>query len=154
MNLFFIAVIGIGFATGLRSMTAPAVVAWAGYLGMLDLRGSSVAFMASPVSVILFSLLAVGELIADKLPFIPKRTAIGPLLVRLISGALCGACLSAHHSLGVGALAGAIGGVVGAFAGYHTRHQLVSQLHIRDLFVALPEDAVAIGLAIFSVRFA
>jgi uncharacterized membrane protein len=46
---------------------------------------------------------------------------------------------------------GAAGGVIGAFAGYEIRRRLVSKLKIRDLFIALSEDLVALGLAWFFV---
>ena len=99
----------------------------------------------------IFSLLAIGELIADKLPTIPKRTAPAPLMARLITGGLCGACLcaAAAKSLVVGTLLGGVGAVVGAFLGYGIRRRL--DLYIKDLLVALCEDAVAIGLALLLV---
>jgi uncharacterized membrane protein len=117
------------------------------------LSDSSLAFMAATWALILFSILAVFELIADLLPGTPSRTAPGPLIARMISGGLCGACLcaSANQSLLVGAALGAIGAVIGAFAGYELRKRLVAGLHIKDLFIALPEDVVAISLALFFV---
>jgi uncharacterized membrane protein len=145
--------LGIGIIAGLRSLTAPAAIAWAAHLGWLGLQGSRVAFMASTVAVAVFSLLAIGELIGDKLPKTPRRTAIAPLLARIFSGALCGACLgaAANRSLLTAGLLGGIGGVIGAFAGYEIRRRLVGQLHVRDLVVAICEDLIAIGLAFFIV---
>jgi uncharacterized membrane protein len=46
---------------------------------------------------------------------------------------------------------GAVGGVVGAFAGYYARTGVVKALKIADLPIALLEDAIAIGGAIFIV---
>ena len=136
---------------GLRSLTAPAVVAWAAYLGWLNLHGSPLAFMESTVAVAILSVLAIGELIADKLPMIPKRTAPAPLIARIITGGLCGACLcaAAEQSLIAGALLGGIGGIVGAFLGYGIRRRL--DLQIKDLVVAVCEDVVAVSLALFLV---
>jgi hypothetical protein len=37
---------GIGVVAGLRSMTAPAIVAWAAHLGWISLSGSHLAFMS------------------------------------------------------------------------------------------------------------
>lgn len=144
---------GIGVVAGLRSLTAPAAVSWAAYLGWLNLQGSPLAFMGSIVTVAILSLVALGELGADKSRRIPRRTAPGPLVGRLLMGGLCGACLcaSAGQSLSFGALLGALGGLVGAFAGYELRRRLVAGLSIRDAFVALAEDAIAIGLAWFLV---
>jgi uncharacterized membrane protein len=59
---------GIGFVAGLRSLTAPAAVSWAAHLGWLDLQGSPLAFMGSTAAVAIFSMLALAELVADKLP--------------------------------------------------------------------------------------
>ena len=138
---------------GLRSLTAPAVVAWGAHLGWLNLHGSPLAFMGSTTAVAIFSLLAIGELIADKLPMIPKRTAPAPLIARVVTGGLCGACLCAAvgKSLLAGTLLGGIGGIVGAFLGYSIRKTFSENLHIKDLVVAVCEDVVAIGLALFLV---
>ena len=65
---------GIGLVTGLRSMTGPALVCWAAHLGWLSLEGSRLVFMESTLATYGFSTLALGELVADKLPFIPNRT--------------------------------------------------------------------------------
>ena len=138
---------------GLRSLTAPAVVAWGAYVGWLNLHGSPLAFMGSTAAVAIFSLLAIGELVADKLPIIPKRIAPAPLLARIITGGLCGACLCAvaRKSLIAGVLLGGIGGVIGAFAGYEVRRRLVNNLRIHDFVVAVCEDLLAVGLGFFLV---
>jgi len=149
MNSVFILAIGIGIVAGLRSLLAPAVVAWAAHLGWLNLYGSPFAFMGSTAAVAIFSLLAIGELIADKLPQAPKRTALAGLLARILTGGLCGACfcVAAGNSLLAGALLGGTGAVIGAFVGYEIRKRLMNNLHIKDFFVAICEDLIAIGLA-------
>jgi uncharacterized membrane protein len=151
LNYVFVLALGIGIVAGLRSLTAPAVVAWATHLSWLNLHGSPLAFMGSTAAVTIFFLLALGELVADKLPTTPKRTAPAPLVARVITGALCGACLStaAGKSLLAGTLLGGIGGFIGAFGGYSIRKRL--DLHIKDLVVAFCEDVVAVGLALFLV---
>jgi uncharacterized membrane protein len=153
-NYIFAFAVGIGIVAGLRAMTAPAVVSWAAYLGWLSLSGSALAFMGSIAAVATFSLLAVGELIADLLPTTPKRTALVPLVARILTGGLCGACLCGvlnKPPLITGASLGAIGAVIGAFAGYEIRRRLVRSLNVKDVFIALPEDLIAIGLALFLV---
>ena len=97
MNSELVALIavGIGIVAGLRSLTAPAVVAWAAQLGWIHLQGSPVAFMGSKWAVGIFTLLAVGELIADQLPGTPARTAAVGLSARILTGGLSGACLAA-----------------------------------------------------------
>ena len=153
MNYLFAFAIGLGFAAGLRSLTPPAVVAWATHLGWLNLNNSPLAFMGSIITVVIFSILALFELFVDLQPSTPKRTAPVPLAARILTGGLCGACLYAasNQPLVIGAILGAVGGVIGAFAGYEIRRRLVAALHIKDIFVALLEDLVAIGLACFFV---
>jgi uncharacterized membrane protein len=153
LNYVFALALGIGIVAGLRSLTAPAVVAWGAHLSWLNLHGSPLAFIGSTTAVAILSVLAIGELIADKLPMIPRRTAPAPLLARIVTGGLCGACLcaAAGQSLVAGALLGGIGGVVGAFLGYSIRRRLVNDLHVNDFVVAVCEDVVAVGLALFLV---
>jgi uncharacterized membrane protein len=153
MSYIFALALGVGFAAGLRSLTPPAVVAWAAHLGWLNLNNSPLAFMGSIITVVIFSILALFELFVDLQPSTPKRTAPVPLGARILMGGLCGACICAasNQSLIIGAILGAIGGVIGAFAGYEVRRRLVAALHIKDIFIALLEDLVAIGLACFFV---
>jgi uncharacterized membrane protein len=153
VNHLLVFAIGIGIVAGLRSLTAPAVVAWAAHIGWLNLHGSPIAFMGSTTAAIILSILAMAELIADKLPMTPKRTAPVPLVARIVTGGLCGACLcaAAGQSLGIGIVLGGIGGVIGAFAGYEIRRKLVTALNTKDIFIALLEDLVTIGLACFLV---
>jgi uncharacterized membrane protein len=145
--------LGIGFVAGLRSLTAPAAVSWAARLGWLNLRGSALAFMGSAPAVALFSLLALTEYVVDLLPRTPARTEPGPLVARIVMGGLSGACLclSAGQPWPTGALLGAVGAVFGAFLGMQARMRLVSTLKVKDAMIAIPEDLVAIGLALFFV---
>jgi uncharacterized membrane protein len=153
MNYIFVFALGIGFTAGLRSLTPPAVVAWAAHLGWLNLNNSPLGFMGSTIAVVIFSILAVVELIGDLRPSTPKRTSPVPLVARILMGALCGACLcaAANQSLIIGAILGAVGGVIGAFAGYEIRRRLVAALNVKDIFIALLEDLLTIGLAGFFV---
>jgi uncharacterized membrane protein len=153
MNYVVAFAFGIGFAAGLRSLTPPAIVAWAAHLGWLNLNNTPLAFMGSIIAVIIFSLLALFELFADLQPSTGKRTAPVPLIARIVTGGLCGACICGanHQSLVLGAILGGVGAVIGAFAGYEARKKLVATLNIKDAFVAVFEDLVTIGLACFFV---
>ena len=135
----------IGLFTGLRSLTAPAVTAWAVYFGWLHLE-RPLSYMGSIPSVAILTLLAVLELVADKLPQTPNRTSLPGLSARILMGGLVGACVAAAGAQGAiaGALLGALGGVVGCFAGYRARTGVVRSLATRDLYIALIEDLVAI----------
>jgi uncharacterized membrane protein len=143
----------IGVVCGLRSMTAPALVCWGAHLGWLHLGGSHLAFLASPIALVIFSLLAVGELVADKLPKIPRRTSSGPLAARVVLGALCGGAfaVAGGASFATCCLLGGLGGLVGAFAGYNARHVATYDGGFPDLPVAIVEDLIAIGGSLFLV---
>jgi uncharacterized membrane protein len=139
--------VGIGFVAGLRTMTAPAVVVWAARLGWLKLVGTPFAFLAHPASLIIFSLLAVGELAADKLPSAPSRKSPGPFAARIWFGSLCGGALwmGAGAAGFVGLGLGAVGAVLGTVIGHALRTGIVRALDLPDLPVALLEDAIALG---------
>ena len=109
----------IGLVAGLRSMTAPAVVAWAASFGWLHLDATPVAFLGTPVARYLLVAFMLGELVADKLPSTPSRTRPGPLVARIVTGALGGSAIAAGTggSALIGALLGALGGAAGAFGG-------------------------------------
>ena len=137
----------IGVVAGLRALTAPAVTCWAVFLHWLNLAGSPLKFMGSIFAVVLFSLLACFELVADQLPKTPARTKPAGLIPRILLGGLCGATVAAAggQSLVLGVVLGAAGGIAGAFAGYEVRTRLVKALGVPDFVIAVLEDAVAIG---------
>jgi uncharacterized membrane protein len=136
----------IGLLAGLRSLTAPATTAWATYLGWLRLQGP-LALIGSISSVAIFTLLAIVELVIDKLPQTPNRTSPLGLIARIVMGGLTGACVAAGGGrvIFLGAILGATGGVVGCFGGFRARTGLVKALGTRDFYVAVIEDLVAIA---------
>jgi len=150
-TLALVLAFGIGVVAGLRSMTAPAVIAWAAHLGWINLAGSHLDFMRSPWAVGIFTLGAIVEFVADLLPSTPSRTAAGGLIARIVTGSLSGACLGVAGSASpwAAALLGAVGALAGAFGGYQVRVGLVRALKVPDFAIAVPEDVVAIGMALF-----
>lgn len=138
----------VGLITGMRTMTPMAVFCWFAYLGLLPQTGWSF-WTAKLVTVIVFTVLALGEYVGDTLPQTPNRTAPGPLLARLGFASLVTA-MAAHATLepaAGGVVFGIIGALVGAYGGYHLR-MWASRKVGRDLPVALTESALALGLAI------
>ena len=142
----------IGVLNGLRSFTPPAVTAWAAYLGWLKLDGA-LAWIGSLPSVAILTLLAAGELVADKMPWIPNRTSIPGLIARIVMGKLTGACVAAAggQSVWLGAVCGAVGGILGAFGGYQARTRSVKALGKPDIYVAVVEDLICVGGALWVV---
>ncbi len=141
----------IGVIAGLRSLTAPAVVSWAARLGWLHVENTWMAFLGFAATPYILSVLAIGELIADKLPKAPSRKAPPGFITRILTGALSGAAVGAGSSWTVGMVAGVIGAIVGTLGGYEFRMRLVKATGGKDLPIALLEDAIAIGGAFLLV---
>jgi uncharacterized membrane protein len=142
----------IGVVSGLRAMTPLAAVSWAARLGWLHLEGTPLAFLGFAFTPYILSVLAIGELINDKLPTTPSRKTPGPFAARVVTGALCGAAAGApSQALLAGVVAGAVGGVAGTLGGYEFRSRLVKATGGKDFPIALLEDAIAICAAFWLV---
>jgi uncharacterized membrane protein len=143
-----------GFVDGLRSLTAPAILCWAAHLGWLHFAGTRFAFIDHRSTLIGFTMLAIIELVADKLPNTPARTSPVGLIARIVLGGASGLALAASAGVSV-PLAGVIasvGAIAGAFAGYHIRRAAVLQAQLPDLVAAVAEDAIAIAGGLLIVR--
>jgi uncharacterized membrane protein len=137
-----------GVVAGSRAMMAPAAAAWFARLGLLDFSGTWLAFMASPWTVAIFTLLALVELVTDQLPTTPSRTVPVQFAARMISGALSGAAVgTAGGSWPTGLIMGIVGAVIGTFGGRIVRGRLAAKFN-NDHPAAFIEDAIALGLAI------
>jgi uncharacterized membrane protein len=151
--MVFALILAIAMIAGLRALTAPAVVCWAAHLGWLNLQDSHLAWMGSTAAVAIFSILALAEIINDKLPATGSRLAPPSLVIRSITGALAGSglAIAAQQSLFLGIVVAVVGALAGSFVGYQVRHQIVAGLKIPDFPVALLEDAIAIGCGLLIV---
>jgi uncharacterized membrane protein len=142
----------IGVVAGLRALTPVAAVSWAAWLGWLNLEGTPLGFLRYMISPIISTVLAVGEIVNDKLPKTPSRKAPASFGARLVMGALSGAALGAsRQSLFFGLILGAAGAVVGTYGGYEGRVRLARAFGGKDLPAALLEDLVAIVSAFLIV---
>lgn len=141
----------LGVVAGSRTTLAPTAVSWAASQGWLDLGGSWLAFLGYAYTPYILTAMLIGELIADKLPFLESRTVPMQFSARLLSGALCGAALgTAAGALVTGIVCGIAGAAVGTLAGHAARMRLATA-YGRDLPAALTEDLVAIGGAVLIV---
>lgn len=122
-----------------------AAVSWGARLGWLHLEDTWLAFLGFAAMPYILSVLAIGELITDKLPKTPSRKAPIGFTARIVTGALCGAAIGARSDgLAACLLAGVLGAVAGTLGGYEFRSRLVRAIGGKDLPIALLEDAIAI----------
>ncbi len=143
---------GLGAATGLRSMAAPSQLSR--YLCESPGRaakGRAAGVMAWPAARSVLQFAALGEMVVDKLPIVPDRIEAGPLLGRVVWGAVAGGVLAQlnRESCIQGALLGgaAAAAATATYAGYYVRKALTQDEGLPDLPVALSEDVIAIALA-------
>jgi uncharacterized membrane protein len=147
MTIYLLALL-VGFVAGLRAMTAPAMVSWAAYLGLLDLGGTWLSFLGNAWARWILTLLALIELVTDQLPTTPSRTVPVQFGTRIVMGALSGAAVGTVSGAMIGGLlAGIIGAVIGTLGGRAIRARLAEALGA-DRPAALIEDAIAIGVAL------
>jgi uncharacterized membrane protein len=138
--------IGLAVIAGLRSMSAPAFLARAVRRG--DLRAPDMPALGSPKVSALLALLAVGEMIADKTPFIPARTSVPALLGRVLSGGLAGATLFASEGRdrNSGVILGALCAVIAAYAGENFRTVGSERLGLPNALLGTLEDKAVLAL--------
>jgi uncharacterized membrane protein len=150
----FRAASAIGVVSGMRALLPAAILAQMVRKTTLELDDSPIAKIGRPTTATAIALLAIGELIGDKLPSTPDRTKPVALVPRILSGALCGAvlCASKKRSPIVGALAGALGATGGTFAAYHLRKLIAESTELPNPAAGAIEDGIAVGLAILITK--
>ena len=155
MMTWLIAIPLLGLVTGMRTFTPMAVLCWFAYTGHLSVDGTWASWTAKLLTAIIFTVLALGEYIGDKLPQTPNRIAAGPLAARIVFGGLVGAIVAAslHLPFALGIIPGAIFAIAGAFLGFTLRRSLTVGRGLPDFPIALAEDAVTLGLAFLALHF-
>jgi uncharacterized membrane protein len=138
--------LALGAISGFRSASGPAFVSRAASRGDLDLSGTRFAFLGSSRLSKVLTLAQFGEMVGDKLPAVPGRTSLPPLLGRAASGALVGAAVfvSEDRRASAGAILGSSAAVAVAFAGEGLRGLVGGWTKLPDPVVALAEDAVVL----------
>ena len=143
----------LGVATGMRSMTPIAVVCWFAWRGQLNVHDTWAFWAGNIISVVVFTLAALGEYVGDTLPKTPSRTSLLPAVARIVFGALCGAIVATAYLQPIvgGIVFGGVGAVVGTWGGYYVRRWLSRKLRY-DLPVALLGSALAVILSVTAIR--
>ena len=150
MSIYLLCLL-IGIIAGLRTLTAPAAVAWGAWLGWMPLAGTWAGFMGHWIAVAIFTVLALAELVADQLPSTPSRKVAPQFGARIVSGAFCGAVIGTTTGIVFGGMAaGVIGAILGTLGGAEARARL-TKFFGQDQPAAFIEDAVAIAGALWIV---
>ena len=151
MSVLIIAFV-VGVACGLRALVGLAAVSWAASSGRLPLQETWLAFVGFRATPIVTSLLAIFELVTDKLPKTPSRLVPPQFGARIAMGALTGAAIGASQGhLLMGVLPGIVGSILGTLGGSKAR-AAAARLFGRDLPAALLEDVVAIALVFLALH--
>ena len=150
---WLIAIPLLGVCTGFRTMTPIALTCWYAWAGYLPVKDTWAGWIASPISVGVFTVLAAGEYVGDKLPRTPARVDPFPLIARLGFGGLVGALVATGLSGSAfeGIVLGVIGAILGTFGGYLLRRAAVDRTGWPDWRVALIEDAITITCSFFAL---
>ena len=147
----------MGFASlaGMRSMSAPAFLSH--YLSQQSnsgLAGSPLRFLQKPFTAKVLKVMTAGEMVADKLPSTPDRTAPPVLLGRLLSGALVGAAWykSRNGSAVSGGILGGLAAVAATFVTYALRTGISKQSGVPVALVGVGEDALVVAGGVALLR--
>ncbi len=132
----------------MRAMSAPALMSYRATRNPRGFKGPVFSRLASRWVSSALVLAAVGEMVADKLPFLPNRIDPLPLLGRAQWGGFAGAAAfaEAERSALVGAAIAGVAAVASAFAWFNVRRMATQTLGLPDPVVALAEDAVVLAL--------
>jgi uncharacterized membrane protein len=145
----------IGVIAGCRALTAPTAVSFAARFGGLHLAATPLAFLGYMWTPWILGLLAIAELVTDKLPTTPSRKAPPGFAARLLTGGLSGAAIGAAHDMLLGGLVvGVAGAIIGTLGGSAARACFAAAFS-RDVPAAIIEDVIAIiGAAVIVVLVA
>ena len=136
----------IGTASGLRALIGLAAVSWAAHFSILPLNHTWLAFLGYAFTPYILTLMAVAELVNDKLPKTPSRLIPPQFITRIVMSALCGLAIGlSGNGMIIGLVAGILGAVAGTLGGAKARG-LLAKTFGRDLPAALLEDGVAFGI--------
>lgn len=136
-----------GAIVGMRSMVAPALLSHSLVTHPVKKAKGPARWLSNSTVRSVLAGLAVAELVADKLPLMPRRTRLPILVPRVAIGALAGAAMStaARREWWPGAIAGAAGAAAASFAMCGLRN-LADDAGAPRVVAGLAEDALTIGL--------
>lgn len=139
-----------GTLTGMRSMSGPTLLAARCQVaGEQPGAGPAERWLAHPGAALALGVLALGEMVADKTPWIPPRITPPSVAGRIASGALCGGLQAKRwrKRAWAPALVGGLASFASTFVAYNVRQRTSERLGISTVLLGVLEDAVVIGAA-------
>lgn len=149
--------VGMASVAGMRTMLAPALVTnYFSKRPLDDFRTSSFNAMQRKGIAKGFRVMALAELVGDKLPQAKDRILPAPLIGRTLSGAVAGATIykSERENAVIGAVVGAVAAAAATFAAFYIRKAIQKKTGIRDPFLGMIEDVLALGIGFGAMKLA
>lgn len=132
---------------------APAVIAWTARRSGLDLESTPFSAFKGPGIGRTAAAVAIGELVADKVPYDPELSPSSVLVGRAVAGAAAGAAVykARRGNMILGALVGAAAAVGVAYASHFVRKQVARKYQVTDRVMALAEDGIALAAGMVAI---
>lgn len=138
---------GLGIIAGARTFMAPAVLShmYSRHPSRY-LNDTPFEFMQAIPTSKVFKVLAAGELMGDKLPNAPNRTAVPGLVGRTVSGILVGATVYKAHRKNafIGGIIGGASAAASTFGCFLLRRAIGKHTPIPDPVTGAVEDIITI----------
>jgi len=145
----FLKVIQLSVLAGMRGAMAPAFVShYVAHQPAKETDSQLLHLFRSPTTANVTKVMALGEIVGDKLPQAPDRIEPAGLVGRIVSGATCGAVLSEaeREDVKLGAVLGGVGAVAGSYAFFYLRKWVHEEKGVEDVWLGFAEDLLAIAL--------
>ncbi|MBD1392205.1 DUF4126 family protein [Mucilaginibacter glaciei] len=147
--------VGLGIIAGARTFMAPAVIShmYSRHPSRY-LEHTPFEFMQTISASKVFKVLALGELVGDKLPNAPNRTDFPGLIGRTVAGIWVGASVyKAHRKKAfVGGLIGGASALAATFGCFFLRDALGKKTNIPDPIIGAVEDVMTITAGVILAK--
>src|SRR5690242_7663745 len=149
----YLRALGVGALAGTRSTLPLTLLAWEKDPHHSDALIPS-QLLDTQAARIITATASVGEIIADKTPFILSRLSPPAFIWRLFIGGLAGAIMTyrLHKSPILGALLGSSAAALSTMASYYSRKTLTWYTFIPDPVWGVVEDVIATRLGLLAIR--
>ncbi|MBC8099730.1 MAG: hypothetical protein H7Y11_09835 [Armatimonadetes bacterium] len=136
----------LGLLVAMRSMTASATVV--DYLAKHPTyrRNDAIGrIISDPTIALLTKAMAGGEMLLDKMPFMPSRTDFVPLIGRMGVAGMLAARLAKPNERILAIVTASVSAAIGSYVARDMRVRVAQQLNGNHIAPGLAEDALVVG---------